>query len=85
MGGVKVEVHIERLVLHGFKRGDRHRIGAALERELGRLLARESVGGSARPEVAAVDAGSFRLGSADRPGAIGARIAKSVHRGITRE
>lgn len=33
-----IELRIEELILHGFSPGDHHRIGAAVERELGHLL-----------------------------------------------
>jgi len=38
-----VELHIEELVLHGFRSGDRFHIGDALERELVRLLGKQGL------------------------------------------
>ena len=35
----RVVVHIDRLVLNGFRHEDRHGIAASLQQELGRLLA----------------------------------------------
>jgi hypothetical protein len=39
MGMKRVVVHIDRLVLKGFRREDRHAIAAGLQQELGRVFA----------------------------------------------
>lgn len=80
------EVHIEELVLHGFSAADRLRIGAALERELARLLAErglpEGLAGGA--QVEAIDAGSFVRGPLANPGSIGCDVARAVYGGLGR-
>lgn len=85
-GAGSVEVHIGELVLHGFAPGDRHRIGAAVEQELARLLAESSrpAAWARRRLSARVDGGSFRLASGAKPGAIGAQIAAAIHGGLVR-
>ncbi|MFL6293520.1 MAG: hypothetical protein ACJ759_21720, partial [Thermoanaerobaculia bacterium] len=63
---MKIDLHIEELVLEGFAPGDRHRIGAAVERELARLLAERGLpaGLAQGADVPRLDGGSFEL----RPG-----------------
>ena len=81
-----LELHIEELVLHGFAPGDRHRIGAAVERELARLFAERGVppllaqGG----EVARLEGGAFEVAADARPTAIGVQVAQSVYGGLNR-
>jgi len=40
---MRIEVHIEELILEGFAPGDRWRVGAAVQEELGRLFSRQGV------------------------------------------
>ncbi len=80
-----VELHIDELVLHGFAARDRHHIAAALERELTRLIAQGDVahppGGSM--QLDRIDAGSFHLDPAARPGHIGQTVAQRVYRQLS--
>lgn len=81
-----IDVRIEELVLDGFSRADRLRIGAAVEVELSRLLASGSippglVGGGHRDSI---DAGSFTRGPVATPSAIGQAVARSVYGGLAR-
>lgn len=80
-----IELHIDELVLHGFAPGDRHRIAAALERELARLLAAR-----ADPErladragAARLEAGAFSMAPDSRPEATGAQVAQAVFGSIS--
>ena len=76
-----LELRIDELVLHGFSRGDRRRIGEAVEHELTRLLA-GSIGLQpwlASREVARVDGGVFEVASNARPEMIGVRVAQMVY------
>ena len=41
--GVPLQFNIEHLVLHGFSASSRHRIGAAMQRELARLFMKQGV------------------------------------------
>lgn len=84
--GSRIELEIEELVLHGFAPGDRHRIGAAVERELARLLAKRGVSPSLTRdvEIARLDAGAFRTAPGAKAEAIGTRVAQSVNRGLSR-
>lgn len=81
-----VEIHIDRLVLHGFEGKDRHRVGEALERELARLFEKEGMppalhrgGGVPHPGT-----GSFEMRPDAGSGLIGARVARAVYRGLNR-
>jgi hypothetical protein len=79
-----IDLHIEELVLDGFPPGDRHRIGAALERELTRLLAERGVpaGWERGGEAPQLNGGSFEAKPGARPERVGAQIAQSVFRGM---
>lgn len=81
-----IEVRIGELVLEGFSPGDALGIGAAVERELGRLLAERGVpaqvaGGLERE---AVDGGSFVHAPRATPSATGAHVARAVYGGLGR-
>jgi hypothetical protein len=82
----RIELHIEELVLHGFVPGERHAIGAAVERELGRLLAQRGPGSPsiARGERAHVNAGDVHVAPASKAPAVGAQVAQAVYGGLTR-
>jgi hypothetical protein len=81
-----IEVHINELVLHGFAPKDRHRIGAAVQSELARLLAERGMpawlaeGG----EVDRLDGGKFEVTPATGAESIGAQVAEALHRGLER-
>jgi hypothetical protein len=76
-----VSVRIEELVLHGFDPRQRLAIGAAVERELARLLA----SGGEPTRLAGthrVDGGSFGVARDAAPGAVGVEIARAIHGGL---
>jgi hypothetical protein len=81
--GVKINLHIDRLVLDGIPvaRIDSGRVRAAVERELTRLLAsggldRELKSGAAIPSL---HAEKIRIDKLSRPDDVGRAIARSVH------
>jgi hypothetical protein len=76
-----VELHIEELILHGFPARDRHRIAAALERELSRLIAQGDLAHLPGKSIQLdhLDAGSFRLDPAAQPSHIGRIVAQRVY------
>jgi hypothetical protein len=80
---VKVNVHIEKLVLEGIAlpRAQSDRVGTAFEQELTRLLA---AGGLAREvrsgfAVPSLRGGSVGIDQGSRPDNLGRAIARSVH------
>lgn len=79
-----VELHIEEIVLHGFTPVDRRAIAAAIEAELGRLLANEGLPASLvdGTSLGALDAGAFPVAASDRPSAVGGRIGRSLYRSM---
>jgi len=79
-----VELHIEELVLHGFAAHDRHRIAAAMEVELTRLLSAEMKKGSLAKaaEIGNLNAGAIEVKAGSRPQDAGTQIARAVFRGL---
>jgi hypothetical protein len=83
---MRIDVHIERLVLEGLPvtSVDGPRVRAAMEGEIGRLLgatglSRSFATGGAVPHIKAPN---ISLSSRERPDAIGRAVARSVQRGI---
>ncbi|HLF26604.1 MAG TPA: hypothetical protein VJG32_09720 [Anaerolineae bacterium] len=85
---MNVELHIGELVLHDFPQGpsERYRIGAAVERELARLIAEQGVplALTSLGEVDGLDGGEFHVAPGSSAELIGAQIAQSVYRGFGR-
>lgn len=79
-----IKLHIEELVLHGFERIDRFRIGAAIEGELIRLLNEQGVPSlfSHNGEFARMDHGTFNLAPNAKAEAIGSQVARQVYGGL---
>ena len=82
-----VELHIEELVLHGFAAHDRHRIAAAVQVELARLLAAEGQASllTGPLSLETVNAGAFKVQANAKPQAAGTQIAQAVYRTMKRE
>ena len=79
----RVVVHIDRLVLKGFRPEDRHAIAVGLEQELGRVFAdQEAVSHlSAVGDVSRLQVGSVPIEQGSMP----QRVGESVAQGIGRE
>lgn len=81
-----IELRIDELVLHGVPAAERARVGAACERELARLLAREDAplppGLGRDLAVARLDAGAVTLPPGATGQAIGTEVARAVYRGL---
>ncbi len=77
-----IDLRIEKVVLHGFKRADQQLIGFALERELTRLLGEQGLSEklSNGAIIAALNNESFQLTPGTQADVIGIRIAQSIHR-----
>jgi hypothetical protein len=82
----KVELHIEELVLEGFKPGDEQRIGEAVEKELARLLEMRGVPGSltSEREIENINGGSFEVAAGARAERVGTQVAGAVYGGLRR-
>jgi hypothetical protein len=83
---MKVEIHIQELILHGFPPGQRHRIGEAVQKELERLLVEKAwpYGSAHDLHVYHTDGGGFALDGSGRPEAAGVKIANAVHGAVGR-
>jgi hypothetical protein len=84
---MRINVHIERLVLDGLPVTSLEgpRVRAAVEKELARLLAdgglsQEIRGGIAVPSVRG---GAMQIGGEREPAKLGHSIARAVHEGIS--
>jgi hypothetical protein len=82
----RVVVHIESLILKGFRHEDRHAIAEGLRAELARLFAEPSTasrlantGNASRLTIANV-----RLTPGTAPEGVGRQAARGITRGITR-
>jgi hypothetical protein len=78
----RVEVHVDRLVLHCFGPLDRDRLGAAVRLELARLLRATDARVSGSADI--VDTGSVPLEARSSEEVVGASIADAVYRGLYR-
>jgi len=86
---MNIELHIERLVLHGLPVSprDRTQLQAAVEAELTRLLAT----GGLRSELLSggpmrlLGAGEFQVSNNHSPRGLGNQIAHAVHSGVGAE
>jgi hypothetical protein len=86
---MNVNLHIERLVLDGIDIEPAHRpvLQAALEAELGRLLAQGGVGASLAGggAVPALRAGGFTMSGTRNSRQLGRQIARAVYGGLRNE
>lgn len=76
-----LEFEIEELVLHGFSNRDRHLIGAAVQQELTRLFAEQSLSSTIThsTEMDHLDGGTFAVNAGTRPMEIGVQIAQAIY------
>lgn len=82
---MKVELHIEELILHGFAPEDRYRIGEAVEKELANLLAERGMPVLENGlKIAGLNVGDISIVKGARPEAIGAQVARAVYGGLKR-
>ena len=83
MRPANIELRVDELVLHGFEPGGRHRIGRAVEQELGRLFAERGAPPLARSgEITNLDGGSFEVRPGSGAEAIGVQVARAVYGGL---
>ena len=82
---MKIDLHIDRLVLDGIDldHAQRPHLQAAVEAELGRLLAEGGLGALAGGGVVhSLKAGGFEISSDGNPAQLGRQIAGAVYGGI---
>jgi hypothetical protein len=82
---MKVDLHIEELIMHGFAPEDRYRIGDAVEKELANLLAERGMPPLENGlEIAGLNVGDILIAKGAKPQAIGAQVARAVYGGLKR-
>ena len=76
-----VELHIEELVLHGFRASDRYVIGEAVERELAQLFGEQGIPNSLQSDNATDElrGEAFNAAHDMKPPMIGRQIATAVY------
>ncbi len=76
----RVVLHIDSLVLKGFRHEDRHGIAVGLQQELGRVFAdREAVSLlSAVGDVSRLQVGGVPVEQGSRPQRVGERVAQGI-------
>ena len=79
-----VLVHIDRLVLKGFRREDRHAIAAGLQQELGRVFAAQDTVSllSAGGDVSRLQVGGVNIEHGSKPQRVGEYVAQSIGKEI---
>ena len=82
----RVVVHIDRLVLKGFRPEDRHAIAVGLQQELGRVFAdREAVSLlSAMGDVSRLQVGGVPIEQGSKPQRIGENVARGIGKEINK-
>ena len=80
----RVVVHIDRLVLNGFRHEDRHGIAAGLQEEFGRVFAeREAVSRlTAGGDVQRLQVGGVHIAHGSNSQVIGERVARGIGKEI---
>jgi hypothetical protein len=82
----RLELDIEELVLHGFAGADRRRIGDALQAELERQFTAQELPsfGDKSISIARLSCAAFTCAAGATSSNIGADLAHSLHRGLSR-
>jgi len=82
----RVVVHIESLVLKGFRQEDRHAVAEGLQTELARLFAEPSTASrlANMGDVSRLTIGNIHVTQGTAPEGVGRQAARGITRGITR-
>jgi len=80
----RVVIHIDQLVLRGFRSEDRHAIAAGLQQELSRLLADPDAARqlAAQDGMSRLNTCAVRIVHGAQPAAVGVQAAQGIARGI---
>jgi len=78
----RVILHIDSLVLKGFRNEDRHGIAEGLQQELTRLFAASQSAQqlAAKGDVSRLRVGSIHIGQNSKPQHVGLQVAQSIGR-----
>jgi hypothetical protein len=82
----RIVVHIDRMVLAGFRNADAHAIGEGMQGELARLLADPATGQrlASLGHTSSLHAGKVRLAPDVKPQRLGIAAGRAIARGISR-
>ena len=82
----RIVVHIDQLVLRGFRHEDRQGIAQGLQQELARLLGAPQAGQqvTARGDMPRLQGGSIQLGQGAKPQCVGLQIGRRIGKEITK-
>jgi hypothetical protein len=85
--GGSIELSIDHLVLHGFPRADRHRIGEAIRQELLRQLGERGLPDALarRGHIPRLNAGAIKAQAGGKPETIGTQVARAVFGSVVGE
>lgn len=80
----RVVVHIDRLVLNGFRHEDRHAIAVGLQQELGRVFADQEAVSllSAMGDVPRLQVGGVHIEQSSKPQRVGENVAQGIGKEI---
>ena len=80
----RVVVHIDRLVLKGFRHEDRHAIAAGLRQELGRVFANRDAVSHVRAmgDVSQLQVGGVHIEYGSKPQRVGENVAYGIGKEI---
>ena len=80
----RVVVHIDRLILNGFRHEDRHAIAAGLQQELSHLLADPQAvqGLTGLGNVSRLRVGGVHIAQGSKPQRVGAQVAQGIGKEI---
>lgn len=86
MGMRRVVIHIECLVLNGFRFEDRHAIAMGLQQELSRVLADPQAvqGLTSLGDISRLQVGRMHIAQGSKPPRLGAQVAQGIGKGMKR-
>jgi len=80
----RVVLHIDSLVLKGFRHEDRHGIAEGMQQELGRMFADPQAAQqlTASGDISRLRVGSIQIGQGAKPQGIGLQVAQGIGKGM---
>ncbi len=80
----RVVLHIDSLVLKGFRYEDRHGIAEGLQQELSRIFADPQAAGqlTANGDMSRLRVGSIHVGQNSKPQHVGSQVAQGIGKGM---
>ncbi|MDB5970547.1 MAG: uncharacterized protein JWQ90_2997 [Hydrocarboniphaga sp.] len=80
----RVVLYIDRLVLKGFDRRDRHALAAGLQQELTRMFAEPGLMRQlvAKGDIGVIKTGAVRIAASASPAKVGSHLAGSITQGV---